>query len=73
VTGRPAVTTYRMNTPVLEQLREDVRAALEASVPHPARLSRPDEFGRAACQILEDPYLNGETVQPDGATRMSPR
>ncbi|MEE4496228.1 SDR family NAD(P)-dependent oxidoreductase [Streptomyces sp. BE230] len=62
-----------MDTPLLARLREDVRASLEATVPNPSRLGRPDEFAMLACQILENPYLNGETVRLDGAIRMAPR
>jgi NAD(P)-dependent dehydrogenase (short-subunit alcohol dehydrogenase family) len=62
-----------MDTPLLGRLREDIRAGLEASVPQPARLGRPDEFGQLACQILENSYLNGETIRLDGAIRMAPR
>ncbi|MFI7706792.1 SDR family NAD(P)-dependent oxidoreductase [Nonomuraea sp. NPDC049480] len=62
-----------MDTPLLARLREDVRASLEASVPNPARLGRPEEFARLACQILENGYLNGETIRLDGAIRMAPR
>ncbi|MGH3449797.1 MAG: SDR family NAD(P)-dependent oxidoreductase [Haloechinothrix sp.] len=62
-----------MDTPLLARLREDVRASLEASVPNPARLGQPDEFGQLACQILENGYLNGETIRLDGAIRMAPR
>ncbi|HVW42835.1 MAG TPA: SDR family NAD(P)-dependent oxidoreductase [Amycolatopsis sp.] len=62
-----------MDTPLLGRLREDVRSGLEASVPGPARLGRPDEYGQLACQILENPYLNGETIRLDGAIRMAPR
>lgn len=62
-----------MNTPLLGRLREDIRAGLEASVPSPSRLGRPDEFGFLATHILENPYLNGETIRLDGAIRMAPR
>jgi len=62
-----------MDTPLLGRLREDVRASLASSVPNPHRLGRPDEFGQLACQILENPYLNGETIRLDGAIRMAPR
>jgi NAD(P)-dependent dehydrogenase (short-subunit alcohol dehydrogenase family) len=62
-----------MDTPLLGRLREDIRSGLEASVPQPARLGRPDEFGQLACQILENSYLNGETIRLDGAIRMAPR
>ena len=62
-----------MDTPLLARLRDDVRASLEATVPNPSRLGRPDEFGRLAASILENGYLNGETIRLDGAIRMAPR
>ena len=62
-----------MDTPLLARLRDDVRALLEKSVPNPARLGRPDEFGQLAASILENGYLNGETIRLDGAIRMAPR
>jgi NAD(P)-dependent dehydrogenase (short-subunit alcohol dehydrogenase family) len=62
-----------METPLLGRVREDIRAGLEGSVPQPSRLGRPDEFGQLACQILENSYLNGETIRLDGAIRMAPR
>ncbi|WP_277675416.1 SDR family NAD(P)-dependent oxidoreductase [Saccharopolyspora rectivirgula] len=62
-----------MDTPLLGGLRNDVRASLEASVPHPRRLGSPAEFGALACSIVENPYLNGETIRLDGAIRMAPR
>jgi NAD(P)-dependent dehydrogenase (short-subunit alcohol dehydrogenase family) len=62
-----------MDTPLLGRLREDIRAGLEASVPQPSRLGRPDEFGQLACQVLENSYLNGEVIRLDGAIRMAPR
>ncbi|CAN7758012.1 SDR family NAD(P)-dependent oxidoreductase [Cupriavidus necator] len=61
------------DTPILDRLPEQVRAALSASVPHPARLGRPDEFASTALHILENPMLNGETIRLDGAIRMTPR
>ena len=61
-----------MDTPLLARLRDDVRALLEKSVPNPARLGRPDEFGQLAASILENGYLNGETIRLDGAIRMAP-
>ena len=62
-----------MDTPLLGRLREDVRESLAASVPNPHRLGHPDEFGLLTCQVLENPYLNGETIRLDGAIRMAPR
>ncbi|TDV55994.1 SDR family NAD(P)-dependent oxidoreductase [Actinophytocola oryzae] len=62
-----------MDTPMLGRLRDDIRAGLAASVPHPKRLGEPDEFARLAVEMLENPYLNGQTVRLDGAIRMAPR
>ncbi len=61
------------DTPLLARLPQNVRVSLGASVPHPARLGRPDEFALTALHILENPMLNGETIRLDGAIRMSPR
>lgn len=62
-----------MDTPLLGRLRDDVRASLAATVPNPHRLGRTDEFASLAAQMLENGYLNGETVRLDGAIRMAPR
>ena len=61
------------DTPMLAQLPEDLRQALEAQIPFPARLARPDEFAALVKHIVENPYLNGEVVRLDGALRMPPR
>ena len=62
-----------MDTPMLQRLREDIRAGLAESVPHPKRLGEPAEFGRLAVDMLENGYLNGQTIRLDGSIRMAPR
>jgi NAD(P)-dependent dehydrogenase (short-subunit alcohol dehydrogenase family) len=61
------------DTPMLGRLRADMRSRLEAAVPHPSRLGVPDDYAQLAVAILENPYLNGETIRLDGAIRMAPR
>lgn len=61
------------DTPLLGSLPEEIRAALAATIPHPSRLGRPQEFGALACHILENSYINGEIIRLDGALRMAPR
>ena len=61
------------DTPLLGRLPAPIRAALAASVPHPARLGQPDEFAALALHIIENQMLNGETIRLDGALRMAPR
>jgi NAD(P)-dependent dehydrogenase (short-subunit alcohol dehydrogenase family) len=61
------------DTPLLALLPEPARQALGASIPFPSRLGRPPEFASLACQILENPMLNGEVIRLDGAIRMAPK
>jgi NAD(P)-dependent dehydrogenase (short-subunit alcohol dehydrogenase family) len=62
-----------MDTPILGGLTAEARASLEASVPHPSRLGRPEEFAALATHIVENSYLNGETIRLDAGIRMAPR
>jgi NAD(P)-dependent dehydrogenase (short-subunit alcohol dehydrogenase family) len=61
------------DTPMLARLRPDIRQALEQSVPHPSRLGAPDDYARMVISLLENSYVNGETIRLDGAIRMPPR
>ena len=61
------------DTPLLGELSEEVRQALGSSVPHPARLGRPDEYAQLVLQIVQNQMLNGEVIRLDGALRMAPR
>ena len=61
------------DTPMLAQLRDDVRASLAAQIPFPSRLARPEEYAALVRHIIENPYLNGEVIRLDGALRMAPR
>ena len=60
-----------MDTPILQGLPEQAREALEKSIPHPSRLGAPGEFAALVGHIVENPYINGETIRLDGALRMS--
>jgi NAD(P)-dependent dehydrogenase (short-subunit alcohol dehydrogenase family) len=61
------------DTPMLARVREDIREALGKAVPHPKRLGDPDEYAHMAVALLENPYVNGDTIRLDGAIRMPPR
>jgi len=39
----------------------------------PKRLGQPDEFGRLAMAIIENPMLNGDTIRLDAGTRFAPK
>ena len=60
-------------TPMLNGLPEEATAALEAGVPHPSRLGRPDEYASLARHVIDNSMLNGEVIRLDGALRMPPR
>jgi NAD(P)-dependent dehydrogenase (short-subunit alcohol dehydrogenase family) len=62
-----------METPMLAGLPEAAQASLGQQVPYPARLGRPDEYARLVMSIVDNGYLNGETIRLDGAIRMAPR
>jgi len=61
------------HTPMLGMLPEEQRQALAAGIPFPARLGDPAEYGALALHMIENAYLNGETVRLDGALRMPPK
>ncbi len=61
------------DTPLLGSLPPDARDSLGASVPHPARLGQPAEYGALVVHIAENEMLNGEVIRLDGALRMAPR
>ena len=61
------------DTPMLSRLRDDIRESLESQIPFPKRLGRPADFAALVKHIVENEYLNGETIRLDGAIRMAPR
>lgn len=61
------------DTPMLALLPEPQRAALAAGIPFPQRLGAPADYARLALHMIENGYLNGETVRLDGALRMPPK
>jgi NAD(P)-dependent dehydrogenase (short-subunit alcohol dehydrogenase family) len=60
-------------TPLLLGLAQETQEALGKSVPFPARLGRPEEFGALVAHICENRMLNGEVIRLDGALRMNPK
>ena len=62
-----------METPLLASLPEAARTTLAATIPFPSRLGVPDEFAALALHVLENDYLNGESIRLDGALRMPAR
>lgn len=61
------------DTPMLALLPEPQRQALAVNIPFPPRLGKPAEYAALAVHIVENPYINGETIRLDGALRMPPK
>jgi NAD(P)-dependent dehydrogenase (short-subunit alcohol dehydrogenase family) len=60
-------------TPPMQALPDQMKDALGAQVPHPARLGDPSEYAHFVEAIITNPMLNGETIRLDGAIRMAPK
>ena len=60
-------------TPMMAGLPQPAQDSLGASVPFPARLGQPAEYAALAIHIIENGYINGETIRIDGALRMAPK
>lgn len=62
-----------IDTPMLKEVPEPVRQSLGKQVPFPPRLGEPGEFAGLVQHVIENSYLNGESIRLDGATRMGPQ
>ena len=57
-------------TPLVANLPKGVQENLALSIPNPKRLGMPEEFAKLVLHIVENNYINGETIRLDGALRM---
>jgi NAD(P)-dependent dehydrogenase (short-subunit alcohol dehydrogenase family) len=60
-------------TPLLAALPEEAQESLAAAVPFPKLLGTPEQFAALVMHMVENRYINGETVRIDGALRMAPK
>lgn len=58
-------------TPMVDSMPPAVQESLSASIPFPSRLGRPEEFAATVAFILQNRYLNGETIRLDGSVRLA--
>lgn len=61
------------DTPMMAGLPEAARESLGKQTPFPARLGKPEEYGKLARHIVENQMLNGEVIRLDGAIRLAPK
>jgi 3-hydroxyacyl-CoA dehydrogenase/3-hydroxy-2-methylbutyryl-CoA dehydrogenase len=68
-----AIAPGTMDTPMLGTLGDDARNAFAEANAFPKRLGQPSDIGRLVAALMENVYLNGETVRLDAGLRMSAR
>jgi NAD(P)-dependent dehydrogenase (short-subunit alcohol dehydrogenase family) len=65
-----AIAPGLMETPLLSTVRDDIREGLIASTVFPRRIGLPAEYASLAAHLIDNDYLNGETIRLDAATRL---
>ncbi|MGN5236972.1 SDR family oxidoreductase [Rhodococcus sp. SJ-3] len=60
-------------TPAYGKASDQLEAYWGPQVPHPKRMGRPVEYATLVASIVENDYLNGETIRLDGALRFPPK
>lgn len=61
------------NTPLMNASPDSVKMPLIDMTQFPKRLGHPAEYAQMAVQLVENSFMNGETIRLDGAIRMAPR
>ncbi len=67
------ITPGSFDTPLMSFASDEIKNQLISQTPFPKRFGKPDEFAMLAQQIVENSFLNGETIRLDGSIRMPPR
>ena len=65
-----AIAPGVFDTPMMAAMPDSVRESLEAQVPFPSRLGKPEEFAAMAQHIIENKMCNGSVLRLDGAARL---
>lgn len=59
-----------MKTPMMDAMPEKVQASLAEAIPFPKRMGQAEEYAKLAQHIVENAYLNAETIRLDAGIRM---
>lgn len=68
-----AIAPGVFHTPLVDGLPKEAQTSLAANIPNPKRLGKPKEFAKLVWHIIENQYINGETIRIDGSLRMQPK
>jgi NAD(P)-dependent dehydrogenase (short-subunit alcohol dehydrogenase family) len=61
------------STGITKGITDEFAQALTKDAAFPKRMGRPEEYGRLAVAIVENPMLNGSTIRLDAGQRFAPR
>jgi NAD(P)-dependent dehydrogenase (short-subunit alcohol dehydrogenase family) len=61
------------NTPLMNAAPDKVKQPLIEMTQFPKRLGYPAEYAQLVCSLIENKFMNGETIRLDGGIRMQPR
>jgi 3-hydroxyacyl-CoA dehydrogenase / 3-hydroxy-2-methylbutyryl-CoA dehydrogenase len=62
-----------IHTPLFQGVGEAAVNSLASQVLYPKRLGEADEISHVAVMLMENEYMNGESVRMDGGIRMQPK
>ncbi len=65
-----AIAPGVFSTPLVEALPEAAKENLSTSIPNPKRMGKPTEFAKLVLHIIENDYINGETIRIDASLRL---
>jgi NAD(P)-dependent dehydrogenase (short-subunit alcohol dehydrogenase family) len=60
-------------TPMMRGLPDKVREGIQMQIEYPKRFGLAEEYAKLALAMIDNPYLNGESVRLDAASRLPPR
>jgi NAD(P)-dependent dehydrogenase (short-subunit alcohol dehydrogenase family) len=68
-----AIAPSLFSTGITAGIPEEFADMLTKDAAFPKRMGRPDEYGRLAVAIVENPMLNGGTIRLDAGQRFAPK
>jgi NAD(P)-dependent dehydrogenase (short-subunit alcohol dehydrogenase family) len=68
-----AIAPSLFATGITKGIPDEFATALTKDAAFPKRMGRPEEYGRLAVAIVENPMLNGSTIRLDAGQRFAPK
>lgn len=66
-----AIAPGAVATPMIGGVTEEIQKSLEAGIPFPSRMAKPEEFAKLVLHIVDNDMLNGSVIRLDGAARLA--